>query len=169
MKEMMMAVYLASVTSADLIWQRIPNQMILIGYLMGLTIRYMEDGSRGILIGILSGAATIAVLYIFYMIGAVGAGDVKLFSVIGLSCGMLFMWMSAFFSLMFAGMAGAVFIMKKRQLGLRFRLLFSHIISCIRLRRIISYSALEQDGYLHYAIYISLGYLFTLFYRKGLP
>lgn len=168
-REMMMAAYLAGVTSADLIWQRIPNQLIMVGYLMGLMLRIIEEGAMGAVMGLLSGVATIAALYIFYMIGAIGAGDVKLFSVIGLSFGLQTMWTSAFFSLIFAGMAALAFAVRKRQLYIRFYLLFSHIMSCFRRRRFETYSALEQEGYLHFAIYISLGYLFTLFYRKAIP
>lgn len=169
MKELMMTVYLASVTSADLIWQRIPNQMILAGYMMGMMIRMMENGVRGLTQGILSGIATIAMLYIFYLIGAIGAGDVKVFSVIGMTCGMTSMWMSAFYSLIFAGAAALIFITKRHEFRVRFEALFLHFISCFRQKRIITYSAFGQGGYLHYAIYISLGYLFTQFYRKGLP
>lgn len=169
MRETMMAVYLAAVTAADLKWQRIPNKLILIGYLMAAMLRYTSNGWMGVLTGVLTGAAGIMMLYIFYMIGAVGAGDVKLFSVIGSACGMMVMWQSALYALIFAGMAALVFILRKRQMQIRFHLLFSHIISCIRCRRFVSYSALEQEGYLHFAVYISLGYMFTLFFRKELP
>ncbi len=169
MRETMMAVYLAAVTAADLKWQRIPNKLILIGYLMAGCTRYMTEGMTGVLMGVVTGAMTIAALYIFYLVGAVGAGDVKLFSVIGAACGMAAMWRSAYYALLFAGVAALIFALKRRQLYLRFHLLFSHIITCIRCRKLVSYSALEQEGYLHFAIYISLGYLFTLIFRKELP
>ena len=112
--------------------------------------------------GILSGVITIAVFYIFYMIGAVGAGDVKLLSVAGLTAGFTFAAYTALYSLFAAGVAALVFMVVKRQTHIRLYLLFSHIADCIRQKKLIRYSALEQEGYLHYALYISIGYLTAL-------
>lgn len=162
MREMYLAAYLAAATAADLKWQRIPNELILFGILTGLALRAENGGVYGMLYGILSGVITIAVFYIFYMIGAVGAGDVKLLSVTGLIMGCTFTAYTALYSLFAAGAAALVFMVVKRQTHIRLYLLFSHLAVCIRQKKLIRYSALEQEGYLHYALYISIGYLMAL-------
>lgn len=166
MREMYLAVFLAAATATDLKWQRIPNELILFGLLTGVFLRAESGGVRGVLEGILAGIATIAVFYIFYIIGAVGAGDIKLLSVIGLIAGFTFASYTALYSLFAAGAAALVFIMAKRQTHIRFYLLFSHLAVCIRQKKLIRYSALEQEGYLHYALYISIGYLAALTFGK---
>ena len=167
-REIMMTAYLAGATACDLKWQRIPNELILFGYLLAAFCRCSEEGIWGLVKGLLCGTATIAMLYFFYLAGAVGAGDIKLFSVIGAVYGIGFMWANAFYALLAAGAAALAFALWKRQLFIRFYLLFSHISACIRCRRFVSYSALEQEGYLHFALYISLGYLFIFCFRKEL-
>ena len=162
MREIFLATFLAAATVADLKWQRVPNQLILLGYLEGLMARVSGEGLHGAAEGVLAGLLTIAAFYIFYMIGAVGAGDVKLLSVAGLTAGCTFAAYTALYSLFAAGAAALVFMVIKRQTHIRLYLLFSHIADCIRQKKLIRYSALEQEGYLHYALYISIGYLTAL-------
>ena len=166
MREIFLATFLAAATVADLKWQRVPNQLILLGYLVGLMARVSGEGLHGASEGVLAGLLTIAAFYIFYMIGAVGAGDVKLLSVIGLTEGIAFAGQTALYSLFAAGLAAVIFMIKKRQVAIRFYLLFSHISSCIRQKKIVPYSALEQEGYLHYALYISFGFMAALFRKE---
>ncbi len=162
MREMYLAAYLAAATAADFKWQRIPNELILFGLLTGLALRAESGGVMGMLTGILSGVITLVAFYIFYMIGAVGAGDVKLLSVMGLMMGCTFTAYTALYSLFAAGAAALVFMVVRRQTHIRLYLLFSHIACCVRQKKLIRYSALEQEGYLHYALYISIGYLTAL-------
>lgn len=162
MREMYLAVFLAAATTADLKWQRIPNELILFGLLTGTLLRAESGGVRGVVEGILAGIMTITVFYIFYIIGAVGAGDIKLLAVIGLTVGFSFASYTALYSLFAAGAAALIFMVKKQQTHIRLYLLFSHIALCIRQKKMIRYSALEQEGYLHYALYISIGYLAAL-------
>ncbi|MGN0241662.1 MAG: prepilin peptidase [Candidatus Weimeria sp.] len=162
MREMYLAAYLAAATAADLKWQRIPNELILFGILTGLFLRAESGGVKGMIGGILSGVIILAAFYIFYMIGAVGAGDVKLLAVTGLVAGSAFAAYTALYSLFAAGAAALFFILIKRQTHIRMYLLYSHIALCIRQKKIIRYSALEQEGYLHYALYISIGFLTAL-------
>lgn len=169
MKEMLMSSFLAAATAADFKWQRIPNELILMGYLMGFMVRLSGEGIRGAVEGMCAGLITIAAFYIFYLMGAVGAGDIKLLSTVGLTMGFGFAARCAFFSLMAAGVAALIFSIKKGQLFLRGYLLFSHIAVCVRKKKMAPYSALEQEGYLHYALYISIGFMVSLIYRKEFP
>ncbi|MDD6551126.1 MAG: A24 family peptidase [Lachnospiraceae bacterium] len=167
MKEIFLATFLAAAAATDLKWQRVPNKLIILGCLGGLMIRTTSEGLYGAVGGILQGLFTIAAFYIFYMIGAVGAGDVKLLSVVGLTEGVAVAGQTALYSLPAAGLMAMIFVIVKRQAFIRFYQLFSHISTCVRQKKILRYSALEEEGYLHYALYISIGFMAVL-WRKEL-
>lgn len=67
----------------DLKYMRISNRLILIGLGMALIQRFFCEGIRGVLTGICQISFPVIVLYLLFLIGALGAGDIKLFSVIG--------------------------------------------------------------------------------------
>ncbi|MBQ5485239.1 MAG: hypothetical protein IIT72_07115, partial [Lachnospiraceae bacterium] len=93
---------------------------------------------------------------------ALGAGDVKLFAVIAMYPGNTQIQTVVLLSFLTGALAGSIQILHKRQLIPRFYNLFSHIAACVRLRRLLPYQTLEgADSYLHFALYISLGYLIT--------
>ena len=67
----------------DLITGRIKNQLIGLGLVLGLSYRILEGGPPGLLLFLGNMALPILCLYFFYHIRALGAGDVKLLSMLG--------------------------------------------------------------------------------------
>lgn len=61
---------------------RIPNLSIVIGITAGLYITYMSYSASGILESLVSMFFTFMAFYPFYLIGGIGAGDVKLFMMV---------------------------------------------------------------------------------------
>ena len=68
----------------DIRFRKIPNRFILIGLAAGLLRRVVLEGKVGILTGLLSFLLPILFLYFFFLLGALGAGDIKLFSIIAI-------------------------------------------------------------------------------------
>lgn len=60
---------------------RIPNWLIGLIFLYGLGWHYRDAGGGGLAEALLNGLFVLALLYSLFKIGAVGAGDVKLYSV----------------------------------------------------------------------------------------
>ena len=60
---------------------RIPNGMIMIIFLYGLGYRYRDAGGGGLTEYLVNSILMLLLLYPLFKIGALGAGDVKLFSV----------------------------------------------------------------------------------------
>ena len=79
--------YLAAVTVADLKWKRIPNEMILLGIWTGGCVSLSTLGVKGIGVSVMKGIATLLLLYVLYLIHALGAGDIKLLGVLGILLG----------------------------------------------------------------------------------
>lgn len=62
---------------------KISNRLILTGLVVGLVRRLLQEGSAGLLTGVIQISLPVIVLYLFFLWGALGAGDIKLFSLIG--------------------------------------------------------------------------------------
>ena len=67
----------------DLTTDRISNRLILFGLFLGLPYQILLNGARGILVFLLNGCVPILLFFLFYRIKALGAGDIKLLSVLG--------------------------------------------------------------------------------------
>lgn len=61
----------------------VPNWIIVFGIVSGLFKSFINGGLEGFLFGIAATVLPIVLLYVIFMIGALGAGDLKLFSVVG--------------------------------------------------------------------------------------
>ena len=67
----------------DLRFYKIPNLCILAGIVSGLIMTYMSYSSVGMLAACATMAVVFAVFYPFYLMGGLGAGDVKLLMMTG--------------------------------------------------------------------------------------
>ena len=67
----------------DLRSMRISNRLILIGLGIGFLQRFLNGGVTDVLKGVAFAAFPIILLYLLFLVGALGAGDIKLFSLIG--------------------------------------------------------------------------------------
>ena len=67
----------------DIRSRRISNKLILVGIGIGLIRRFCSEGSAGLLTGVIHILLPILFLYLLFLMGALGAGDIKLFSLIG--------------------------------------------------------------------------------------
>lgn len=66
----------------DLRKTKISNRLILVGLGISLIRRVVLEGGVGILIWLFQISFPVVILYLFYLMGALGAGDLKLFSLI---------------------------------------------------------------------------------------
>lgn len=67
----------ALMASSDLATRRIPNQLTALAAIGGLCWAMMAGGFSGLGQALLGGAVGFGMFFVFYLLGAVGAGDVK--------------------------------------------------------------------------------------------
>ena len=67
----------------DLRSMRISNRLILIGWVVSLVRRILCDGLGGLFTGLFLISLPVILLYLLFLAGALGAGDIKLFSLVG--------------------------------------------------------------------------------------
>lgn len=94
--------------------RKIPNWLILLLLLHGLSFRIRQSGAGGIAEILGSAVVLVLLLYPLYKIGTLGAGDVKLFGVVAgyLPFGKIFSFL--FISLLIAAVFSAVKMLQKR-------------------------------------------------------
>ena len=76
-------VLLIYATVRDLTTDRIDNRLILSGLCLGTGMRLLTEGPTCLVAVFGNILFPVVVLYLFYLVGALGAGDIKLFSLIG--------------------------------------------------------------------------------------
>lgn len=67
----------------DMIQTRISNRLIVFGLIFGFFFRFMMEGSKGVLFFLVNSSIPVILLYLLFQMRALGAGDIKLFSMIG--------------------------------------------------------------------------------------
>ena len=71
------------ITYYDVRYRRIPNAFVLAALMSGLAINLIFGGASGVLASLAGCVFAFALMFIFHVFGAMGAGDVKLFAAIG--------------------------------------------------------------------------------------
>lgn len=67
----------------DIRYRRIPNKLVLLILLGGLTLNTIFGGPHGLLVSLGGFALAFTLMFFFHLFGTMGAGDVKLFAAIG--------------------------------------------------------------------------------------
>jgi prepilin peptidase CpaA len=132
-----LSVFSAAAAYTDIRFRRIPNLLVIAGLLSGIIVRIITEGiTKGLLEAAIGTAAGFLIMLLFYMVGAIGAGDVKLFGAIGAISG-LWVTMSAItYSVLFAGLIGLIILIRKKELLSRGTSIIWAIFGIICLKRL---------------------------------
>lgn len=107
--------FLAAAFATDLRSMKIPNLITVSALASGLLLQGLLLGLPGLgqaLAGALTG---FAILLAMYFMGAVGAGDVKLFAAIGAWSGMFFSFQVVIYSVLFGAVIGWMIVLWRRE------------------------------------------------------
>lgn len=122
------AVYLITAFFTDLRSMRIPNALTVSAMLSGLIYHSIVNGWEGLFFSLKGLGAGFLILLLMYFIGAVGAGDVKLFGGIGALTGLWFTVQGIMYSVLFAGVIGLLILLWRREAVKRLRKLAGSIV-----------------------------------------
>lgn len=144
---------------------KIPNKLTIPTMLSGLLLHGFSDGWTGILFAAAGLGTGFGLLFILYWVGAVGAGDVKLFGGIGAWTGAAFVLHAAFYSILYAGLVGVIVLLWRRETRGRLRGLLLQIGGFLLLRSKLVLAA-GRDSYLRFPFMIAVipGVISTYFY-----
>jgi prepilin peptidase CpaA len=71
------------ITYMDVRYRRIPNKLVLVTLVGGITLNTIFGGIHGLIVSLGGFAVAFALMFAFHAFGTMGAGDVKLFAAIG--------------------------------------------------------------------------------------
>lgn len=168
MKEFIMLNILICAVTGDLLDYKIRNPVIIAGWAAGIFFNAFSSGFSGIFHTIFCIVITIIAGFPVFMAGGAGAGDIKLFSVIGGLYGLAFLVKVVMLFLVMAGAVSFVKLIKKGALVSRIKAFIYYIlhIGIIKDR----YYNMERDG-TEFAIclapVIAAAYFITLFFMEG--
>ena len=154
-----MSGFLCLAALCDLAREKIPNTLILIGLFAGLMICLADRGLGGIQSFVWKALWPVLLLFLLFLIRALGAGDLKLFSVISvfLPTGETMHVITVSFLL--GAIVSFVRILFQRQTRRRLVSLMTYVRSCVAERKLLSYETPELPGsYLHFAVCICMAF-----------
>lgn len=123
----------------------IPNRLTLAGVLAGLIFHLFSGGLQGLVYSLAGLCAGFIVLLVLYGLGALGAGDVKLFAAIGAISGVPLTLYSTMYSILYAGCIGICILLWKRQLVRCARRVTGIVYSFILLKDIRAFAAVKRE------------------------
>ena len=147
---------------------RIPNPLVLIGICIGSVHSFYSGSWNGLFQSMLGIVFPITLLIILHRLRMLGAGDIKLFAVIGGSIGFS-VWKVMLYSFIAGGVLAAIHMCFHQSLVSRMKWFWNYIQSCLQTRQVIPYvSGFDQgntSNTIHFSIAILIGYCCWLLER----
>lgn len=163
----------------DMVRRKIPNFLTFPGMLLGLLCHALSGGWGGLWFALLGLLAGTGLLLIPFILGGMGAGDVKFLAAVGALQGAGFVLAAVLLAALIGGGVALVYLLLQRRL---WRTLYTMLLALLSLplaylaarlpypalqtlARRLEPPAMEKDGkrlYLPYGVPIALGALLTL-------
>lgn len=153
---------LAAAVFYDLRNYRIPNALIVLGYLLAGSCRIMEGCAQGItgMAGFPAGILLPVIsLILLQRLGVLGGGDIKLLSVAGGFLGVRAGMLCVLLAFLIGGILSFVLLVRRRILRARICYFLSYIQSVIRTGKCFPYYDINRDGQeaaMHFSIAVLL-------------
>jgi prepilin peptidase CpaA len=100
----------------DIRYAKLPNKLTICGTLVGIMFHTGTQGLSGLTFSLLGAFTGFLILLILYLLGALGAGDVKLFAAIGAMMGVAYVIQTMIYAILFSGLIGLFLLLIKNQI-----------------------------------------------------
>lgn len=164
MREFIMLNVFICTSISDLQNYKIRNSVIVIGWVADICLNFISNGLFGTLNTVFCIVSTIIIGFPLFMIGGIGAGDIKLLSVIGGAYGLIFLGKMVFLLLLIAGLVSLVKLIKKRALVWKIKAFIYYLLHLNTTNS--KYHNTKKDGYeftICLAPVMAISYFITLF------
>ena len=155
---------LTAAAFTDIRTGRISNRLIAVGTLTGTVVQVMEYGGKGILYAAGLIFFPVFLLFFLFLMHALGAGDIKLFSVIGSIWNFPILMHCIFISFFVGALISLLKLLSQRTLFSQMFYFFQYVRNCITDRRILAYpkESGSHQNIIHFSIAILLGFCITM-------
>ena len=146
----------AAASATDLKTRKIPNKLTFPVMVLGLIFNLLFGGLTGLImsfLGILMGFAA----FILFAIGALKAGDVKLYMAIGALTGWRFCGYTMVYSILAGGAASFVFMLMRKNGRKSLKNLKNYFLNMFYCRRFYMYQPQDTSSYFSFGCCILVG------------
>ncbi len=147
----------------DLRSDRISNRLILLGWFLAFPYQIYLNGARGIFVFSLQAILPVILFYLMYRLRALGAGDIKLLSLLSVFLGKEAFFCAIPYIFAAAGLIGISKLLYRRILIERVKYLLCYAGQTILTGRLSVYDGEERaehwDNRIHFSVPILIGYL----------
>ena len=150
----------AAASITDLKTRKIPNKLTFSAMLAGLACNLVLFGFKGItgsFLGILMGFAA----FIFFAIGALKAGDVKLYMAIGAFTGWRFCGYAIVYSILVGGVASFIFMLLRKSGRPALKNLKNYFVNMFYTHHFYMYQSQDTSSYFSFGCCILVGLVIT--------
>ncbi len=143
---------------------RISNRLIISGLLLGLLIQIQEYGVWGIGIFLVNVSIPVILLYLLFLMRALGAGDIKLFSVISSIWNLKIMCIAIAAGFLAAAFVSLCKLIYHRNLFSRLSIFWGYLCQTLISGKIEKYPR-ESDGkqnLIHFSVAVLIGFITAL-------
>lgn len=158
--QLFLCVVLAAAAWIDLDRQKIPNVLTYPTMVVGIGYHWAMYGLEGLSFSLLGLATGFGVLVLFYFMGGMGAGDVKLMAAVGAFLGAKGVFISFIFTALYGGVYSLLLILMYRQIFRGFFTdLYNTLLAFLLIKRYQPIRVVEHENKprLCYGMAIALG------------
>lgn len=143
----------------DIHYGRVSNRLIVIGLGVGFCVQLYQYSIVGIFIFIWNVCVPIILFFLLFLMRVLGAGDIKLFSMIGSMLTVRDIGWIILFSFLWGGVIAFVILFRAEHKWKRLKGNFLYLWNCVVQRKAISYEPPEDEEilYMPFAVPILLG------------
>ena len=143
---------------------RISNRLIVSGLILGLILDILESGMKGAVTFLLNVSIPVILFYRLFLIHALGAGDIKLFSMIGGIWGFQMLCKTIAVSFLVGAVMSLCKLLHHRNLISRLLILKGYVCQVITTGRLSEYPQEFQgkQHVIHFSIAILIGYAIAM-------
>lgn len=164
MKVLSSLTLLSIAAAADIQSLQISNRLIVSGLFFGCFFQILELGTKGIGVFLLNVSIPVILLYLLFLIRALGAGDIKLFSMIGGIWGLQVLMTTIAISFLVAAAMSFCKVLYYRNLISRLRIFKEYTEQVLLCRRLLKYPHESQGNQhiIYFSIAILVGYAIAM-------
>lgn len=155
---------LSTAAVMDLKSYKVSNRLILSGLAAGLFVQVTEAGMKGFGVFLINVSIPVILFYLLFLMRALGAGDIKLFSVIGGIWNLKILYVTVIASFLIAAGMSLCKMLYHRNLVSRLCVFGSYVCQVAAAGRLLKYPRESQgkQHIIHFSIAILMGYLIAL-------
>lgn len=124
----------------------IPNKLTICGAVVGTIFNGLESGLNGLTFSLMGAGSAFIAMFLLYLIGALGAGDVKLFTAIGAMMGISFVCQLMLYAILCAALIGLILLLMHKQMAATGQKLVKWLFSIVVLHDLNIVMGMKRDA-----------------------